>query len=480
MRGITTLILISCFGWLAFWTVETFSMFSTTPMFTQWLFGITLGVSAISTVLVLATFILNIILTDVLQFSPSGLVRAIVYSGLTFTVSLLLLDQFGIDVGALLTTSAILGAVIGLAMQSTLGSVISGMAMSAEPLLKIGSAIRFEGRTLYIEQKTWRHVVGRRLDNTRIIIPNSMLASMAVLVLPEDGPARFDINIHLPSDVPPHRVTDLLSQAFGDMEQLDSSRAVMVAPIQTVPESGSILYRIRLWARTYSHITILQGEIPRRAWYVLNRAGIHQPRNITFESPQLSQWRNDDLVDLITTAISTTTHTTVQNDIRQYQFAPSELLQFPSHETGRKMMIVEGETTISADIYLNPLEYGSSARPHIPKTAVRKLSTIATFRKIADRLAKDVGPVAETLIRDLIKTSKDGKDLVDKLALHIEDDEQRASFISDVKGLVNTNDHVGPGTITSLSKDAAGRLMANPELRALTGMMVVTFSTEES
>jgi len=432
-------------------------------------------VTAITAVVVLAAFILKTVLTDILQFSPSGLVRAIVYSALTFAASLLLLSQFGIDVGAILTTSAILGAVVGLAMQSTLGSIISGMAMSAEPLLKIGSAIRFEGKTVYIEQKTWRHVVGRRLDNIRVIIPNSTLAGMPVLVLPEDGPTRFDVNIHLPPDVPPHRVTDLLAQAFSDMEHLDSTRAVMVAPIETIPEVDAILYRIRLWARTYSQVTILQGEVPRRAWYVLNRAGIHQPRNILFDSPPPAQWSNDDLVDLIAKAIPMK----VRDDVRQYQFGVSELLQFPAHEAGRKMMIVEGETTTNADIYLNPLEHGRSARPHLPAMGVQKLTTIATFRKIADRLAKDVGPVAEILVRDLIKTSKDEIDLVEKLALHIEGDKQRASFISAVKGLVNTKDRRGPGTIASLSQDAAGRLMSNPELRALTGMLVVTFSTEE-
>jgi small-conductance mechanosensitive channel len=479
MRVITTLILISSFGWLAFWTVETFGLFSTTPMFTQWIFAAGLVITTITAVMVLATFILKTILTDILQFSPSGLVRAIVYSGLTFAASLLLLSQFGIDVGAILTTSAILGAVVGLAMQSTLGSIISGMAMSAEPLLKIGSAIRFEGKTVYIEQKTWRHVVGRRLDNIRVIIPNSMLAAMPVLVLPEDGPTRFDVNIHLPPDVPPHRVTDLLAQAFSDMEHLDSTRVVMVTPIETMPEADAILYRIRLWARTYSHVTILQGEIPRRAWYVLNRAGIHQPRNILFDSPPPPKWSDNDLLDLIAKALPATASTKLRSDIKQYLFAPSELLHFPAHETGRKMMVVEGETTTSVDIYLNPLEHGRSARPHLPTMPVQKLSTIATFRKIADRLAKDVGPVAETLVRDLIKTTTDGKDLVAKLALNIDDDEKRASFISAVQSLVNTDHRAGPGTIANLSKDAAGRLMPNPELRALTGMLVVTFSTED-
>jgi small-conductance mechanosensitive channel len=480
MRTVTSLILFSCFGWSALWIVHTLNLFAAVPMFKQWIFAAGLVLTGITAVAVLATFVLKIILTDILQLSPSGLVRVIVYSGLTFVVSLVLLSQLGIDVGAILTTSAILGAVVGLAMQSTLGSVVSGIAMSAEPLLKIGSSIRFDGMTLNIEQKTWRHIVGRRLDNVRVIIPNSMLASMAVLVLPEDGPTRFDVFIHLPPDVPPQRVTDLLAPAFSDIEHLDSTRPVVVAPIESHPATDSILYRLRMWARTYSHVTVLHGEIPRRAWYVLNRAGIQQPRNKFYVSQPARRWSNDKLVKLIVKQIPGKSAANVRRNIKQYQFAPSELLQLPVYETGRKMMIVEGESITNADIYLNPLEHGRSARTHLPTMGVQKLSTIATFRKIADRLAKDVGPVAEVLVRDLIKTSKDPLELVQKLAQHIEDKKKRASFISSVEGLVNVDDRRGPGTMADLSKDAAGRLMPHPELRALTGMLVVTFSMDDN
>ena len=83
MRPVTSLILLSCFGWLALWVVDTFSLFAAVPMFKQWIFAAGLVVTGITAVAVLATFTLKIILTDILQLSPSGLVRVIVYSGLT-------------------------------------------------------------------------------------------------------------------------------------------------------------------------------------------------------------------------------------------------------------------------------------------------------------------------------------------------------------------------------------------------------------
>jgi len=479
-RILGTLVLLSSLGWAAYWIIETYELFETAPQFKPWIYAAGLTVTAVAIVGLLATFFLRIVLVEVFLIQPSGLVHAVVYSGLTFAASILLLGRFGIDVGAILTTSAILGAVVGLSMQSTLGSIISGMSMSAEPLLKIGSAIRLDDRTVFIEQKTWRHVVGRRLDNIKVIIPNSMLANMAIQVLPEDGPTRFDVFLHLPPDVPPQRVTDLLADAFSDMDHLDATRAVMVAPIETQPEMDSIQYRIRLWARTYSQVSILQGEIPRRAWYILDRAGIHQPRNLFYESRPWPRLTSKDLMELVSSVMPDDMHPDVQGEIRQYRFAPSELLQFPQEDFGRSVMILRGDAIADADIYLNPMEHGRSARPHLPALGVQKLSTIAAIRKIADRLAQDVGPVAENLVRDAMKTAPDHQTLVAQLSAHIDDDGKRQAFMAAAKTLGRDQSRRGPGTIVRLAKDAAGRLMPNPELRALTEVLAVSFPGNHS
>ncbi|MGK0250389.1 MAG: hypothetical protein ACI910_003158, partial [Oleispira sp.] len=59
MRFITTLILISCFGWLALWITETLNLFATIPIFKQWVFAGGLAVTAITAVTVLGSFILK-------------------------------------------------------------------------------------------------------------------------------------------------------------------------------------------------------------------------------------------------------------------------------------------------------------------------------------------------------------------------------------------------------------------------------------
>lgn len=470
------LVMLTAIGWAAFWGVSSAELFGEIPKFRDFIFGIGLSLSAITIVLFLAEFFLKTILRDAFQTTPSGLVSAIVYSTLAIISTVALLGQFGVDVGAILTTSAIVGAVVGLSMQSTLGSIIAGMSMSAEPLLKIGSAIRFENRTVTIEQKTWRHIVGRRLDNIRVIIPNSTLANMPILVLPEDGPTRFDVFIHLPPDVPPQHISDLLSGAFTDLENLDATRAVMVTPIETLPELDSIKYRIRLWARVHSQVTILQGEVLRRAWYVLGRSRIHQPRHVFYESPTWIGTRPAALERFVRSSSKDDVSPEALASLRQFRFAPAEVLQFPASQMGKTVLIIKGQVGENSNPYFNLLEHGRRARPHLPAMNVQKLTTSANIRKIADRLALDAGPIAEQLVRDAIRTSRTLDGALTVLSQSISADDKRNDFLADTQNFVRSDQFLGRGFISTLSRDATGRVVPNPELRAISEVLVATYS----
>lgn len=473
-----SLILVSLLGWLAFWIISSLNLFEQAPELGQFALGMGLTISAITLVSVLARFLLHTVLNGAFQVKPSGLVSAIVYSTLSLGAGIALLSQLGVDVGAILTTSAIVGAVVGLSMQSTLGSIISGMSMSAEPLLKIGSAIYFENRTVFIEQKTWRHVIGRRLDNIRVIIPNAMLANMPILVLPEDGPTRFDVFLHLPPDIPPQRVTDLLSHAFTDVEHMDATRAIMVTPIETQPDVDSIKYRIRLWARTYSHVTILQGEVLRRAWYVLERANIRQPRHQFYASTPPRQIKTSLIEEIIRSAHPEDLDQDTVFKTRQYRFAPSEVLRFPQSEKGRSLIIIQGQVHEYGSSYLNPMEHGRSARPHLPTMSVQKLSISAIVRKIADLLAMDTGPVAEQLVRDAMSSAKDLEEFVALLSENVHDEARREVFLKTSMTLLKTKDHHSRWTISKLLIDASGQISPIPQQRAISEVLAITFQSK--
>ena len=77
----------------------------------------------IAAVLLLARLVLGVAARQ-----ATGFHRAVIYLVLTFVASFLVMRHFGFDLRAVLTTSAILTAAVGLAMQPTLGTMIAGFA----------------------------------------------------------------------------------------------------------------------------------------------------------------------------------------------------------------------------------------------------------------------------------------------------------------------------------------------------------------
>jgi len=71
--------------------------------------------------------------------------------------------------------------VIGLAAQSSLSNVISGILLSISQPIRIGDAVMFRNEFCFVEDIRLMHTVLRTWDNRRLIIPNSVLQSEVVV-----------------------------------------------------------------------------------------------------------------------------------------------------------------------------------------------------------------------------------------------------------------------------------------------------------
>ena len=91
----------------------------------------------------------------------------------------------GFSVAGLITTSAVLTAVIGFAMQDTLGNLMGGLALQMDSSIKVGDWITLgpgqpAGRVVEIR---WRYTAIETRNWETIILPNSMLMKGQVVVL---------------------------------------------------------------------------------------------------------------------------------------------------------------------------------------------------------------------------------------------------------------------------------------------------------
>ncbi|MFC7610288.1 mechanosensitive ion channel domain-containing protein [Teichococcus aestuarii] len=177
--------------WLLSWLAEDHLLLGHGPVQAGLRIGATLG-TALLVVMAGGRAVLGLGLSAGLGLEPTGLQRAIAYSVLTFAASAVVLASFGFDITAVLTTSAILTAAVGLALQPTLGSLISGVALHMDRVLHVGDTIVLDGRKVEIVRLDWRTAIGRRRDGTTIVIPNARICNDTMVVYPAGQPVRQD------------------------------------------------------------------------------------------------------------------------------------------------------------------------------------------------------------------------------------------------------------------------------------------------
>jgi small-conductance mechanosensitive channel/CRP-like cAMP-binding protein len=203
------------------------------------------------------------------------LIQAAVY----IAIAMILLSARGVETGEILTTSALLTAVVALALQDTLGNMFSGLAIQAQRPFDHGDWIRFgegeEGVGRVIEVN-WRAIKVRTIDDIEITVPNGMLAKQAVVNYSKPTPnVRRSAWIQAPYATPPKRVQEVALAAALE------TPGVLAEPAPTVitysfDESG-ITYEVRYYIGDFRDDVPIGGRVRDRLWYALKRANISFP-----------------------------------------------------------------------------------------------------------------------------------------------------------------------------------------------------------
>ena len=124
-------------------------------------------------------------------YEAPSLIRNI-FSIIAFTGLFLLIFSLvfpTVNLGALFTTSALFGVILGLALQDTLGNFFSGISLQADRPFQVGDVItvganRFTG---VIEEISWRAIKIRTFTNHVVLVNNSTAAKEAIEVCPRDN-----------------------------------------------------------------------------------------------------------------------------------------------------------------------------------------------------------------------------------------------------------------------------------------------------
>jgi small-conductance mechanosensitive channel len=138
-------------------------------------------------------------------------------------------DVLDIQLGSLLTSSAILTAVIGLSMQDTIGSLVSGLLLQTEKPFQVGDWIKVGNLEGQVKEMTWRYTKVVTLDANEVLLPNNAVAKERLLNYnrPEAALRRM-VCVPAPMDAPPVMVKSAILTALDRAEEVLREPAPMV------------------------------------------------------------------------------------------------------------------------------------------------------------------------------------------------------------------------------------------------------------
>jgi small-conductance mechanosensitive channel/CRP-like cAMP-binding protein len=264
------------------------------------------------------------------------IVRDIAEGAIAIIALFIALNAAGVEAVPLVTTSAVITAILGLSLQDTLGNLFAGLALQAQRPFELGEWIQIDREGMQIGrviEMNWRATKVLTADNQELNVPNGQLARTPILNLSRPGGSyRRAIDVLLPYEYPPRRCCEVIERALYGIPEL------LPAPAPSVTTNAyldqGIRYRIHVYVGQFGHRDLVDGLVRERLWYALRRAGIPIARGagISFGALQADAERDfttrvkairqiDFLRDLPDSAVET-----FAADARTQVFAPGEIV----------------------------------------------------------------------------------------------------------------------------------------------------------
>ncbi len=178
-----------------------------------------------------------------------------------------------VDLAALFTTSTILGVIIGLALQDTLGNLFSGLAIQADQPFQIGDVVSIQNKGAgVVENISWRGVKIRTFQNKLIVISNSVLGKEAIEVSPKDNLNARLVNFNTLYANSPAKTIQSVREIVRQVENV-SSKIRPVVRIKNLGDNG-IEWEVKYWLEDYTKFNDTDALIRQRVWYAFQREQI--------------------------------------------------------------------------------------------------------------------------------------------------------------------------------------------------------------
>ena len=189
-------------------------------------------------------------------------------------VMVVLYTDFGVQPLSILTTTTVFAAVLGFALQETLGNVFSGLSLSMGRPFEPGDWIRSGSHVGQVKGIAWRATTIVTRDGERLEVPNSVIAK-DTLYNYATGAVRDELTIGISYGVPPNHLREVVLTLLRDVPQVlrDPPPEVLAWSYNDF----AIQYLIKYWISDYGVQEHVRDRVASSLWYALRRHSIEIP-----------------------------------------------------------------------------------------------------------------------------------------------------------------------------------------------------------
>ena len=193
-------------------------------------------------------------------------------------LSAMVASRNGYDLTGIIATSAVVTAVIGLALQDTLGNTLGGLTLQFDGTVRVDDWIKVGDITGRVVAIHWRYTAVETRNWETVLIPNSRLVKESVIVLGrrEGQPRQWRRWVWFQVDFrhPPSRVIETVEAAL---------RAAPLPNVASEPQPNCVLmeygesvarYAVRYWLTDLAADDPTDSAVRLRLYAALERAAV--------------------------------------------------------------------------------------------------------------------------------------------------------------------------------------------------------------
>jgi small-conductance mechanosensitive channel/CRP-like cAMP-binding protein len=205
------------------------------------------------------------------------ILRDLVHGVAYLITAAFVLTRSEVDVTKVFTASVLTTAVIGLALQETLGNIVAGLALQLERDFEVGDWVKIDDKvTGRIREVRWRATTVVTKNGDLVLLPNGVITRSLITNFSRPTTAhRQWVHVRVHFRHPPGKVRDVVVAAVRALPFVRADPAPDCVLMDFKDDAST--YACRYWFDDFQRDDSSDSAVRSAIWYALHRAGMEIP-----------------------------------------------------------------------------------------------------------------------------------------------------------------------------------------------------------